>query len=228
MFMLAGRLALALLLSALCLAGRTAHAQSAPVNYWTPGWPLGFGGSLSAAQSANAQGSNAQGSNAQGSNAQGSNAQGSNAQGLNTYGNFPSFEGTDARGFDVSRFNFPNGFFVGSERGNLGFSQNAAFGSLTREGMQFGYNLKNAPVTFFGGIDTLKYNSGIGTPLAPFGSVSGTAGYSAHAGVEFKPASNLSLSLGFGYTQTGGRLDSDTASPSLSNASPFDLVGGRH
>ncbi len=206
--MLAGRLALALLFSALCLAGRTAHAQSAPVNYWTPGWPLGFGGSLSAAQSANAQGSN--------------------AQGLNTYGNFPSFEGTDARGFDVSRFNFPNGYFVGSERGNLGFSQNAAFGSLTSEGMQFGYNLKNAPVTFFGGIDTLKYNSGIGTPLAPFGSVSGTAGYSAHAGVEFKPASNLSLSLGFGYTQTGGRLDSDTASPSLSNASPFDLVGGRH
>ena len=211
--MLAGRLALALLLSALCLAGPTAHAQSAPVNYWTPGWPLGFGGSLSAAQSANAQGSN---------------AQGSNAQGLNTYGNFPSFEGTDARGFDVSRFNFPNGFFVGSERGNLGFSQNEAFGSLTSEGMQFGYNLKNAPVTFFGGIDTLKYNSGIGTPLAPFGSVSGTAGYSAHAGVEFKPASNLSLSLGFGYTQTGGRLDSDTPSPSLSNASPFDLVGGRH
>jgi opacity protein-like surface antigen len=208
MFMLAGRLALALLLAALCLAGGTAHAQSAAVNYWTPGWPLGFGGSLSAAQSANAQGSN--------------------AQGLNTYGNFPSFEGTDARGFDVSRFNFPNGFFVGSERGNLGFSQNAAFGSLTSEGMQFGYNLKNAPVTFFGGIDTLKYNSGIGTPLAPFGSVSGTAGYSAHAGVEFKPASNLSVSLGFGYTQTGGRLDSDTASPSLSNASPFDLVGGRH
>ena len=208
MFILARRLALALLLVALSFAGRTAHAQSAAVNYWTPGWPMGFSGSLSAAHSANAQGSN--------------------AQGLNTYGNFPSFEGTDARGFDVSRFNFPNGFFVGSERGNPGFSQNAAFGSITSEGMQFGYNLKNAPVTFFGGIDTLKYNSGIGTPLAPFGSVSGTAGYSAHAGVEFKPASNLSVSLGFGYTQTGGRLDSDAASPSLSNASPFDLVGGRH
>jgi opacity protein-like surface antigen len=148
-------------------------------------------------------------------------------QNATTYGNFPSFTGTDARGFDVSRVNFQNGFFVGSERGNLGFSQNPAFGSLTSEGVQFGYNLQNAPVSFYGGLDTLKYNTGFGSPLAPFSSVSGTAGYSAHGGVEFKPASNLSLSLGFGYTQTGGRLDSDTPSPSLSNTSPFDLVGGR-
>jgi opacity protein-like surface antigen len=26
-------------------------------------------------------------------------------------------------------------------------------------------------------------------------------GYGAHAGIEFKPTSNVSLSLGFGYTQ---------------------------
>jgi opacity protein-like surface antigen len=52
-------------------------------------------------------------------------------------------------------------------------------------------------------------------------------GYSAHAGVEFKPTSNLSLSLGFGYIEQSGRIDSDTKSPSLSNASQFDLVGGR-
>jgi opacity protein-like surface antigen len=52
-------------------------------------------------------------------------------------------------------------------------------------------------------------------------------GYGAHAGVEFKPTSNLSLSLGFGYTQQSGRIDSDTKPPSLSNASQFDLVGGR-
>ncbi len=199
----AGRLGFAFLLAALCLAGRTAHAQSAPVSYWIPGWPLGFGGNLATGQS-------------------------SNTQGLNTYGNFPSFEGTDARGVGFSRTNFQNGFFVGSERGGMGFGRDAAFGSLYGEGMQFGYNFKNAPVTVFGGFDTLKYNTGIGAPLAPFNSMSGTAGYGAHAGVEFKPASNLSLSLGFGYTQTGGRIDSDTPSPSLSNASPFDLVGGRH
>jgi opacity protein-like surface antigen len=190
------RLGFALLLAALCLAGPTAHAQSAAVNYWIPGWPLGFGGNLTA--------------------------------GSNTYGNFPSFEGTDARGVGFSRYNFQNGFFVGSERGNLGFSQNPAFGSFTSEGMQFGYNFQNSPVSVYGGFDTLKYNSGIGAPLAPFSSVSGTAGYSAHAGVEFKPAANLSLSFGASFTQTGGRVDSDTPSPSLSNTSQFDLVGGRH
>jgi opacity protein-like surface antigen len=203
MSIFAGRLGLAFLLAALCLAGRTAHAQSAPVNYWIPGWPLGFGGNLAAGQ-------------------------GWNAQGSNTYGSFPSFEGTDALGGGLSRYNFANGFFVGSERAGMSFNQNAAFGSLYSEGMQFGYNFQNAPVTLFGGFDTLKYNTGIGTPLAPFNSLSGTAGYGAHAGVEFKPASNLSVSLGFSYTQTGGRIDSDTPSPSLSNVSQFDLVGGRH
>jgi opacity protein-like surface antigen len=94
--------------------------------------------------------------------------------------------------------------------------------------MQFGYNFKNSPVTVFGGFDQLKYNSGIGSAFSsPFDSTSSTAGYSAHAGVEFKPTSNLSLSLGFGYTDLSGRLDTDTKSPSLSNTSQFDLVGGR-
>jgi opacity protein-like surface antigen len=194
----AGRLGLAFLLAAFCLAGRMAHAQSAPVSYWIPGWPLGFGGNPTTSQSSN------------------------------TYGNFPSFEGTDARGVGFSRYNFQNGFFVGSERGSIGFSRDPAFGSLYSEGMQFGYNFQNAPVTLFGGFDTLKYNTGFGAPLAPFSSMSGTAGYGAHAGVEFKPASNLSVSLGFSYSQTGGRIDSDTPSPSLSNTSQFDLVGGRH
>ena len=43
--------------------------------------------------------------------------------------------------------------------------------------------------------------------------MSGTLpGYSAHAGVEFQPAPNLSLSLGVGYTQAP-RLDSEFNSP---------------
>ena len=197
MFTYSRKSGFALLLAALCLGAPAAHAQSAPVNYWIPGWPLGFG-NLGAGQNAN------------------------------TYANFPSFQGIDGRGFDVSRFNFQNGFFVGSERGNLGFSQNPAFGSFSSEGMQFGYNFQNSPVSIYGGFDTLKYNSGLGAPLAPFSSVSGTAGYSAHAGIEFKPAANLSLSFGASFTQNGGRIDSDTPSPSLSNTSQFDLVGGRH
>ena len=200
MSILAVRLGFALAVAALCLGGRPAHAQSAPVRYWTPGW-LGFGGNLNTGQAAN------------------------------TDGNFPDFGGSDSGGFSSTRYNFPNGWFVGSERGGMGLAginQAGAFGSLYSEGVQFGYNFKNAPVTVYAGFDTLKYNSGIGSALSPFDSTSGTVpGYSAHAGVEFKPTSNLSLSLGFGYVQQSGRIDSDTKSPSLSNASQFDLVGGR-
>ena len=172
------------------------------MSYWTPGWPLGFGGNTAAVQS------------------------------LDTYGNFPSFDGSDSNRF---RYNFPNGLFVGTERSGVGLGlsgisgASGAFGSLYSESTQFGYNFKNAPVTFYGGLDTLKYNSGIGGAFSsPFDSTSSTAGYGAHAGVEFKPASNVSLSLGFGYTQQSGRLDTDTKSPSLSNTTQFDLVGGRH
>jgi opacity protein-like surface antigen len=200
--MFAGRLGLVFVVAALCLGGRTAHAQSAPMTYWTPGW-LGFGGNLDAGQDANTQPS------------------------------FASFDGGGAGGFS-SRYNFSNGWFVGSERGGLGsglglsgINQAGAFGSLQTEGVQFGYTFKNTAVSVYGGLDTLKYNPGIGAAFSPFDSTSSTAGYGMHAGVEFKPTSNLSLSLGFGYTQQSGRLDTDTPSPSLSNASQFDLVRGQ-
>lgn len=190
------------MLAALGLGGPAAHAQTAPLTYWTPGWPLGFGDDQSAGQSAN------------------------------TYGNFPSFDGSDARGggFSIMRYHFSNGWFVGGERGGMGLggiSQNPAFGnfgSLTTEGVQFGYSFKNSglPFTVYGGVDTLKYDSGIGGAFAPFDSASGTLpGYSAHAGVEFRPVPNLSLSLGVGYTEQSGRIDSDINSPLLPGASPF-------
>jgi hypothetical protein len=153
-------------------------------------------------------------------------------QSPSTYGNFPSFDGSDARGGGFSYMrNLPNGWFVGGEGGGMGLSmnginQNGAFGrSLYYQGVQFGYNFKNAgelPFTVYAGFDTLKYNSGIGGPFAPFETTSGTLpGYRAHAGVEFQPAPNVSLSLGFGYTQQSGRIDSDINSPSLPGASPF-------
>jgi opacity protein-like surface antigen len=194
------RLGFAFVVAAFCLGGGPAYAQSAPVRYWTPGW-LGFGGNLNA------------------------------GQGANTDGNFSGFGGSDAGGFSSTRTNFPNGWFVGNERGGMGLSginQAGTFGSFYSEGVQFGYNFQNSPVTVYGGFDTLKYKSGPGSAFSPFDSTSGTVpGYAAHAGVEFKPTSNLSLSLGFGYTQQSGRIDSDTQSPSLSNASQYDLVGGR-
>ena len=190
------RLGFALVVAALCLGGRPADAQSAPVTYWTPGW-LGFGGNLDTGQGANAD------------------------------GNFAGLGGRD--GFSSTRTNFQNGWFVGNERGGMGLSginQAGAFGSLYSEAVQFGYNFKNAPVTVYAGFDTLKYNSGIGSVFSsPFDSMSGTVpGYGVHAGVEIKPTSNLSLSLGVGYIEQSGRIGSDSKIPSLSNASQFDLV----
>jgi opacity protein-like surface antigen len=170
------------------------------VNYWIPGW-LGFGGALSA------------------------------GQGSNTDGNLAGFDGNAAGG---SRTNFPSGWFVGSERNSFGLNmsginQTSAFGSLYSEGAQFGYNFKNSPVSIHAGFDALKYDAGIGgNVFAPFDSASSTtAGYGAHAGFEYKPTSNLSLSLDLGYAQQNGRIDTDTKSPSLSTTSQFDLVGGR-
>ena len=43
-------------------------------------------------------------------------------------------------------------------------------------------------------------------------------GYSANVGVEFRPTSNLSLSLGLGYTQLDG---GDINSLAIPGASPF-------
>jgi hypothetical protein len=185
----------------LTLGGRTVHAQADPVRYWIPGWPIGFGGNLAA------------------------------GQGANTYGNFPSFDGTDGRSGGL--YNFPKGWFVASEGGRLGLNLNGitsdgTFGAIRYQGAQFGYNFQNAPLKIYGGFDTFKYDSGFGGALAPFDAMSGArTGYSTHAGVEFQPAPNLSLSLGVGFAQQSGRVDTDTASPSLSTESPYALVGHR-
>jgi hypothetical protein len=99
------------------------------------------------------------------------------------------------------------------------------------QGAQFAYNFQTAnglPLTVYAGFDTLKYNTCIGSPFAPFDTTSGTLPvYSAHAGVEFRPTSDISLGLGFGYTQQSGRIDSDINSPSLPGASPFAVSGRR-
>jgi opacity protein-like surface antigen len=169
---------LAWVLAALCLGGGTAHGQAAPVPYWIPGW-VGFGGNPTVGQSSN------------------------------TYGKFSSFDGSDAH----TGYNFPNGWSVGGGGGGVGLSMNGisqdgAFGnigSLYYQGVQFGYSFPIAgglPLTVYAGFDTVKYNPGIGGLIAPFDALSSTQPvYGTHAGVEFKPTPNVSLSLGFGYTQ---------------------------
>jgi len=189
MSIFAGRLGLAIVLAAvlaaLCPGGRAAHAQAAPVSYWIPGWPMGFG------------------------------------PGSDTYGNVPSF---DARGgASYPRYNFPNGWFVGGEGGGLGlsttgFNQMGAFGnSLYYEGVQFGYNFKNAnglPLTFHAGFDTLKYNSGIGGPFTPFDNVSGTL-----PAIARMRASNISLRRMSACRSTSATPSSPAASTATSTPS---------
>ena len=205
MSIFSGRLAVAVALATLCLGTRAAHAQADPVRYWIPSWPLGFGGNLT------------------------------DGPDSNTYGNFPGFDRNSARGFSPVRYNFPNGWFIGAGSGGMSLSMNGinrdgAFGttrSLHYQGVQFGYNFQtvgNLPVTVYAGFNTLKYNAGIGDPFASFDSGSSTLpGYSVNAGIEFQPASNLSLSLGVGYTQQPGRLNS----LGLPGASPFGFGDGR-
>ncbi len=200
--MFSRRFGFAMVAATLSLGAPAAHAQASAVNYWIPGWPMGFSGAAGESPEA--------------------------------YGNFPSFDFRDTgNGSSHARYNFSNGFFVGSQRSNVGFSglsQGAlgGFGSLYSEGLQFGYSLNNGgglPITFYAGFDTLKYNTGIGGAFAPFDSKSGTLPVSsAYAGVEFQATSNISLSLGVGVVQQSGRLDSEINS--LPGASPF-AVGGR-
>jgi hypothetical protein len=189
MFTFAGRLGLALVLAALFLGGRTAHAQGVPSPYWMPRSPFDFSGNPIGGRSAN------------------------------TYGSFQSFTGTDVPGgsFSQMRYNFSDGWFIAGQSGSMGLSmtgigQGGAFysvPSLSYQGTQFGYDFQKAgglPVSVYAGFDTLKYEAGIGGPLSPFETTSSTlSSYGARAGVAIQPIPNLSLSLGLGYTQLPGR-----------------------
>ena len=153
-------------------------------------------------------------------------------------GGSPGLDSSDANG-GVSRTNFPSGWFLGTtsrDYGLSGFNRASAFGnfsSLSTDGVQFGYNFKNSPVSIYTGFDTLKYNTGPGTSgssaFAAFDrSATAPGAFSANAGIEYRPTNNLSLSLGVGVTQfqSQGLVDSDINSPLLPGQSPL-VVGGR-
>jgi hypothetical protein len=147
-------------------------------------------------------------------------------------------DGSDASG-GVSRTNFPSGWFIGGTRNDFGlsgFNRASAFGnfgSISTEGVQFGYTLKNTPLSIYTGFDTLKYNTGPGTSasgaFAAFDrSATAPGAFSANAGIEYRPTNNLSLQLGVGVTQyqSQGLVDSDIHSPLLPGQNPI-VVGGR-
>ncbi|WP_315813515.1 hypothetical protein [Bradyrhizobium sp. SZCCHNR2028] len=197
MSMFPRKLAFAFLLAGLCLGAPGAHAQSGPVKYWLPGWPVGFSDSGS----------------------------------LDSYGNFPSFtaNGSDS-GFFARRYSVANNW---SALTGVGLSSNivnryGSLGSYTTEGAQYGYTFKSG-VSVYGGFEALKYNPGLGGPFATFDSRStSTPAYAINGGVEFKPTSNVSLSLGFSYAgRSSDRIDSDINSPALPGATPQAFTSGR-
>jgi opacity protein-like surface antigen len=167
-------------LAAFCNGTQAANAQSNSLPYWTSGWQSGLSGNVDP------------------------------SQGANPYASLLAFSGGSDSGRFSSRYNFDNGWFVGSERGTSGFGLSGFsapgswgnLGSLSYDSTRFGYNFASAPVSVYAGFDTLKYNTGIGNPLLGFDSTSNAAsGYAVRAGVEIRPTSNLSLSVGASFTQ---------------------------
>lgn len=142
----------------------------------------------------------------------------------------PGFDGGDT----TARNNMPSGWFVANTQGSLGgfnrFNAIGNFSSLSTEGVQFGYNMKNTPLSIYAGFDTLKYNPPGSTAFSAFDSKSATmpGAFSANAGIEYRPTSNLSLSLGASFSQyNSGPVDSDINSQLLPGQSPLTIGGVR-
>jgi opacity protein-like surface antigen len=144
-------------------------------------------------------------------------------------------EGSD----DPARNGMPTGWFMTGTRGNFnmsGFNRLGAFGnysSLSSEGVQFGYALKNTPLSIYAGFDSLKYNTpntaASHNAFAAFDSRAGatSGGFAVNSGIEFRPTSNLSLSLGASFSQqSSGLVDSDINSQLLPGQTPL-AIGGR-
>jgi opacity protein-like surface antigen len=173
------------LLAALSLGAPVAHAQVAlPLNYWIPGGPFGFGGGLAG------------------------------VQGFSSYTSFPGLDFSNGGSSSVG--GQPDSWFVSSQSGTMGIGANSfgftstdtlgSIGTVNYNSVNFGYNFKDetgaSPLTFFGGLDTVNYNTTIGNPFSAFNSQTNTStAYRARAGVEFRPASNVSLSLEAGFSQ---------------------------
>jgi len=121
----------------------------------------------------------------------------------------------------LSRYNFPNGWFVGGEGGGLvlsttGFNQIGAFRKfalLRRRAVRLQLQERErAAADFPCRLRHFEIQFRHWRAFHAFDNVSGTLpGYSAHAGLEYQPAPNVSLSFDVGYTQQSGSFASATA-----------------
>nr|WP_245259227.1 hypothetical protein [Afipia clevelandensis] len=120
------------------------------------------------------------------------------------------------KGFSFSSYSIPANSF------NVPFSAGAfTVGSgLSSDGAQYGYSFKgigDTPVTLFGGVSSLRTTPDVFTSIVTPGlQPSGTLATSVNAGIEFKPTSNVTLSLSGSFVQSNPTLDTD-----LRAQSPF-------
>lgn len=141
-------------------------------------------------------------------------------------------------GDDASRNGMPTGWFMTSTQSSFNtnsFNRLGAFGNyggLSSEGVQFGYALKNTPLSIHAGFDSLKYKAPDSAAshgaFAAFNSGDGATpgGYAVNSGVEFRPSSNVTLSLGASFSQqSSGLVDSDIKSQALPGQTL--AIGGR-
>jgi hypothetical protein len=124
------------------------------------------------------------------------------------WGSAPDEDGF-RKGFSFSSYSIPASSFIG------GFGASAFTGGsgLSSDGAQYAYSFKSlgdTPVTFFGGVSSLRTTPDVFTSLVTPGfERSSTLATSINAGIEFKPTSNISLSLSAGFVQPSTNLDTD-------------------
>jgi len=124
------------------------------------------------------------------------------------WGSTPDEDGF-RKGFSFSSFSVP----VNSFTGGFGASAFTGGSGLSSDGAQYAYSFKSlgdTPVTFFGGVSSLRTTPDVFTSLVTPGfERSSTLATSINAGIEFKPTSNISLSLSAGFVQPSTNLDTD-------------------
>lgn len=131
------------------------------------------------------------------------------------------------RGFAFRSYSVPLSAFNSARFGGAG-----AFGGLAAEGAQYGYSFKGVndmPVTLFGGVQSLRSTGDTISALTnPNFAGDRTLATSFQAGVEFKPSSNLSLSVSGSFVQPTGGVAERSIRPSyLPGERPFFDGDGR-
>jgi opacity protein-like surface antigen len=170
--------------AALVMLASSARAQVAPVPYWSA--PFGFAGGTAIAGTDNEQ--------------------------VTFYGT--TDEDGFRKGFSFRSYSYP----VSALASGFALSGLTPLGSagLASSGAQYGYSFRGAgdlPVTLFGGVNSLRTTQDVFSSLVnPGFDSSRTLATSVQAGIEFKPTSNMSLSLSANVVQAAPSQATDLRS----------------